>query len=151
MAHPFPHRYLVAATASPAGDILLTSPNLPPLPTATPAEFGGPGDRWSPETLFVAAVADCYLLTFRGIAAASKLAWTSIVCDVTGTLDRVDHITRFTEVTVRARLEIRDPSAEARAQRILLKAEETCLITRSLTSVVHLDAQVQILTPMLKS
>ena len=150
MRHPFPHRYLVSATAVPAGDILLNSPELPSLVTSTPAEFDGPGDRWSPETLFVAAIADCYLLTFRGIAAASKLSWTTIDCDVTGVLDRVDGITRFTDVTVRASLEIPDGAQEAQAQRILQKAEATCLITRSLTSSVHLDARVTVAAPVLR-
>ena len=89
-------------------------------------------------------------MTFRGIAAVSKLSWTSIACDVSGTLDRVDQITRFTEVSVRARLEIPDAAAKARAERILARAEETCLITRSLTSVVHLEAHVEVLAPMLR-
>jgi organic hydroperoxide reductase OsmC/OhrA len=151
MAHPFPHRYRVGATAAPAGDVVLNSPELPPLPTSTPAEFDGPGDRWSPETLFVAAVADCYLLTFRGIAAKSKLPWLTVACDVTGTLDRIDGITRFTDVAIQARLEISDPSHEALARRILQKAEATCLITRSLTASAHLDATVTVAAPVLKS
>lgn len=142
MAHPFPHHYAVAADVSSAGSIVLTSPGLPPLPTDKPVEFDGPGDQWSPETLLVAAVADCYLLTFRGIATASKLAWTSIVCHVSGTVDRVDRVTRFTEITVRARLTVPDAAFAAQAQRILQKAEETCLVTRSLSTRVHLDAEV---------
>ena len=151
MAHPFPHRYVVAGDATPVGDIVLTSPNLPALPTAKPIEFDGPGDLWSPETLLVAAIADCYLLTFRGIAAASKLAWTSVRCDVTGTLDRVEGVTRFTDVVIRASVDIADAGAEAKAQRILHRAEETCLITRSLSSAVHLDARVDVASPMLNS
>ena len=142
MAHPFPHHYAVAADVSSAGPIVLTSPGLPPLPTNKPVEFDGPGDQWSPETLLVAAVADCYLLTFRGIATASKLAWTSIACHVSGTVDRVDRVTRFTEITVRVRLTVPDAALAAQAQRILQKAEETCLVTRSLSARVHLDAEV---------
>lgn len=150
MAHPFPHRYVVAGDATPAGDIVLNSPNLPALVTAKPIEFDGPGDRWSPETLFVAAIADCYLLTFRGIAAASKLAWTTVRCDVTGTLDRIDGVTRFTDVVIRAHVEIADADAAPKAERILNRAEATCLITRSLTSAVHLDARVDVASPMLR-
>lgn len=142
--HPFPHRYTVVTAAGPRGDVVLTSPRLQALPTATPIEFDGPGDRWSPETLFVAAIADCYVLTFRGISAASKLEWTSLSCEVTATLERVDRVTRFTEVAIRARLQMPDDQAEAQAQRILAKAEETCLITRSLTATVHLDAAIEV-------
>src|SRR6185437_15854167 len=57
---PFPHRYEVSARASAEGDVTLESYQLPALKSASPAEFGGPGDRWSPETLLVGAVADCF-------------------------------------------------------------------------------------------
>jgi organic hydroperoxide reductase OsmC/OhrA len=73
----FPHRYAVATSAEPAGDVVLRSDGLEPLPTAAPAEFGGPGNRWSPETMLVGAVANCFVLTFRAIASASKLQWST--------------------------------------------------------------------------
>ena len=47
----FPHLYSVSARAGSAGEVDLASPGLPALASAAPAEFGGPGDRWSPETL----------------------------------------------------------------------------------------------------
>jgi organic hydroperoxide reductase OsmC/OhrA len=68
----FPHHYSVVAKADTQGDVALESERLPPISSAPPAEFDGPGDRWSPETLFVAAVADCFMLTFRGIASLSR-------------------------------------------------------------------------------
>jgi organic hydroperoxide reductase OsmC/OhrA len=65
---PYPHQYCVGASARAEGDIVLDSNRLPALVTAAPEEFGGPGGRWSPETLGVAAVADCYAPTFRSVA-----------------------------------------------------------------------------------
>ena len=65
--HPYPHVYTVRATADPEGDVPVDSAGLPTLTTAPPAEFDGPGDRWSPETLLVAAVADCFLLSLLGL------------------------------------------------------------------------------------
>ena len=91
-----PHHYRVIAAGAVEGDVELTAERLPSLRSASPAEFGGPGDRWSPETLVVAAVADCFVFTFRAIAKFSKLAWISLTCDVTGTLDRVDRVPQFT-------------------------------------------------------
>jgi organic hydroperoxide reductase OsmC/OhrA len=32
-------------------------------------QLGGPGGQWSPETLLVAAAAECFILTFRAVAA----------------------------------------------------------------------------------
>ncbi len=143
---PYPHHYTVGANAAAEGDVVLRGDRLPSLASAPPAEFGGPGDRWSPETLLVAAVADCFVLTFRGIAAASKLAWTSLSCEVSGTVDRVERVTKFTELVVRARLLVPDQAAAERAGRLLTKAEETCLVTRSLSATVHLEATVEVAT-----
>jgi organic hydroperoxide reductase OsmC/OhrA len=99
-----PHHYRVAAAGAVGGDVELTTERTPGLRSASPAEFGGPGDRWSLETLLVAAVADCFLLTFRAVARASKLSWASLRCDVTGTLDRIDRVTQFTHLDLRAHL-----------------------------------------------
>ncbi len=77
---------------------------MPALATAPPAEFDGPGDRWSPETLLCAAVADCLILSFRGVARAKKLPWTSLQCEVQGTLNRIEGKTHFTHILVRAAL-----------------------------------------------
>jgi len=140
----FPHHYSVAASASPEGDIPLQSDKLPVLATAPPAEFGGPGDRWSPETLLVAAVADCFILTFRSIAGASKFEWLSLQCDVEGKLDRVDRVTLFTEFQIRATLQAPAGTDVEKAKRLLEKSEQVCLVTRSLKAESHLEAVVEV-------
>ena len=140
----FPHHYAVNAAATPADDVALDSPRLPSLQSAPPSEFGGPGDRWSPETLLVAAVADCFVLTFRAIAGVSKLAWISLTCEVTGTVDRVERVTSFTEFQVRAHLMVPPGTNEDLAHRSLVRAEQTCLVTNSLKTVPHLDAHVEV-------
>ncbi len=139
-----PHHYAIAASSGAKGNVDLTSPGLTPIDSAPPAEFGGPGDRWSPETLLVAAVADCFILTFRAIARASKLDWVSLSCDVDGVLDRVDNVTRFTEFRLRAVLDAPPGTDEQKVLRLLEKSERSCLITKSLTAENHLDATVRI-------
>ena len=139
---PFPHLYSTTAAGTPDGPIRVTSPGLPDLETAAPAEFDGPGDRWSPESLLVAAVADCYVLTFRAIARGSQLAWTRLECDTEARLERIERVTRFTEITVHARLEIPEGTNRERAQRLLEKAEQTCLVTNSMTSEIRLESEI---------
>jgi len=139
---PFPHRYQVEAHATVTGDVALECDRLPDLQSDTPAAFGGPGDRWSPETLLLGAVADCFALTFRAVAGMSQLPWMSLHCEALGTVDRIDRVTRFTEITVRARLQIRDGTDAAKARRLLEKTEQSCLISNSLKAPVHLQAEV---------
>ena len=140
----FPHHYSVVATAATQGDVTLQGDRLPSLDSAPPAEFGGPGDRWSPETLLVAAVADCFALNFRIIANLSRFAWVSLECSVTGTVDRVDRVTQFTAIELRARLTVPAGSKEDQAHRLLAKAEETCLVTNSLKARPHLETIVEL-------
>lgn len=137
-----PHKYQVSANAENEGNVALTGEDLPQIVTAPPAEFGGPGDQWSPETLLVGAVADCFILTFRAIARASKLEWTNLECTAEGVLDRVERVTRFTEFTVRAKLTVPAGTDTDKARRLLEKSEESCLITRSMTAAAHLQAEV---------
>jgi peroxiredoxin-like protein len=137
-----PHRYTVSARAATEGEVLLSARGLGALSTAPPAEFGGPGDRWSPETLLVAAVADCFILSFRAVARASGFAWRELDCSAEGILDRVDGILRFSDLHVHARLVLGDGADEARARRLLEKAEKSCLVSNSLLAKKHLEAEV---------
>jgi peroxiredoxin-like protein len=139
-----PHRYSVAAIAKAEGEVSVESGALPSLATAPPAEFGGPGDQWSPETLLVASVADCFILTFRAVARASKLPWETLRCDVEATLDKVDRVAQFTEFLVRASLRVPAGTDEAKANRLLARAEQSCLITNSLKGASHLEAEIEI-------
>lgn len=140
----FPHLYTVTAAGAADGDVVLEGASLPAIMSAPPTQFGGPGDRWSPETLLVAAVADCFILSFRAIARATKLPWDSIECAVSGTLDRVEKVTLFTEFHVRATLRVRPGGDEVKARQALVRAEQICLITNSLKATAHLDATVEV-------
>ncbi len=139
----FPHHYTVSASGRAGGDIELNGDRLPLLRSASPVEFDGPGDRWAPETLLVGAVADCFILTFRAIASASKLSWISLECDATGTLDRIDRATQFTQFDLHARLTLPHGENTDRARHALDKAERNCLISSSLKASVHLTASVE--------
>ncbi|MCH8307024.1 MAG: OsmC family protein [Proteobacteria bacterium] len=138
-----PHQYNVSAAADPESAVQLRSTGLPDLESAAPAEFGGPGDQWSPESLLVASVADCFVLSFKAIARASKFSWISLTCSVEGTLDKVERATQFTTFDLRASLTIPADMNEEMALRLLDKAEHLCLITNSLTADTRLTASVQ--------
>ncbi|MBT8085691.1 MAG: OsmC family peroxiredoxin [Woeseia sp.] len=138
-----PHHYAVAAATRHDKDVELSSDGLKTLTSAAPAEFGGPGNLWSPETLLVAAVADCFILSFKAIARGMKLDWVALSCEVKGTLDRVDNTTLFTAFTVKAVLDVPAGTDEQKAERIMQKAEHACLISNSLKAETHLDTEVR--------
>jgi peroxiredoxin-like protein len=140
----FPHLYDVNASASADGIITASVDNLPALTVAAPKEFDGPGDQWSPEHLLTAAVANCFILTFRAVARASKLEWTHLEVSTQGTLDRVEREMKFTAFTVTARLTVPAGIDPAKATRIMEKSEASCMITNSLSAERHLQAEVTV-------
>lgn len=142
--HAYPHHYKASGTAAPDSTVTLSAEGLPDLSTTPPPEFGGPVGHWSPETLLTASVADCFILTFRAIAKASKLDWTQLACEVTGTLDRVDRVTRFTRFDLAARLQVPAGTDLEKAEKLLHKSEAMCLITASLNTENHLVPEVTV-------
>ena len=140
--HPYPHRYRATANAEAAGRVIVSSPGLSSLETAPPAEFGGPGGVWSPETLLCAAVADCFILTFRAVARAARFEWQELECRVEGVLERVAGDSQFTRYTTIARLGVPPGADPEKARRLLEQAEHGCLIANSLRGARTLEIEV---------
>ncbi len=140
--HPLPHLYRVHIGLGPEGEVNLDSEGLARIQSLPPPEWGGPGGYWSPETLLLAALGDCTMMTFRAIAKASRFEWRELSADVEGKLERVDGNSRFTEITIRARLVVPPGSDPARARQLLEKSEKGCPVSNSLTATKHIEAEI---------
>jgi len=130
--HPYPHHYTVLATGTPTGVTELSADGVPPLQAAAPPQFDGPDGLWSPEMLLSAAVADCFVLSFRALARARGLAWRRLSCSVEGQLERLEGQSRFTRFALLAKLAIDSAADRPRAQALLEQAEHGCLVANSL-------------------
>jgi peroxiredoxin-like protein len=142
--HPFPHRYTVNASIRPNGDVPLSTEGVRVIESASPKEFDGPGNQWSPEGLLTAAVADCFVLSFRAIATASRFTWHHLEARTEGTVDRVDGKMRFTRFDTHAKLHVAAGADVERAKRLLEKAEAACLVSNSLNGEKHLTLEVAV-------
>ena len=140
--HPYPHLYTASAAAGPSGSVTVTSPGLPEIMTAPPPEFDGPGDVWSPEVLLCASLADCFILTFRALAKASKFEWAGLECRVDGVLEKAEGVTRFTQYTTYATLKVAPGSDIAKGRTLLARAEHYCLVSNSVNGTRSLAAEV---------
>lgn len=138
----FPHQYVVSASALAGEPVLIKATDLPEIISEMPVQFGGPGGQWSPEELMMAAVADCFILTFRAVAKASNFDWQALSCTADGTLDRVDRVTQFTSITVSATLTVSAGTDPAKAEKLLQKSEDACLVTNSMTAQSHLVTEI---------
>jgi len=141
------HDYEVelVSTGPKAGVLDATADGLPSIDVAAPPEFGGPAGVWSPEHLFVAALAACLMTTFRAIADASGLDVLEYKDESSGHLQRGDDRRySFDVVTLRPRVLINDESKIERTLRLLHKAEEACLVSRSVLSQIVLEPTVEV-------
>lgn len=137
-----PHQYHVTATGKSDNSLVVSINNLDDMDVAPPAQFGGPGDKWSPEDFFMASISSCFILSFRAIARASKLEWSSIECHSEGTLERVSGKNLFTKVVTTAKLVIGANEDIENAEAILHKADATCLVANSLSCELVLECDV---------
>lgn len=140
--HPYPHVYRVSAAGTPAGAVTVSSPKLPDIETAPPPEFDGPGGVWSPESLLCAAVADCFILTFRGVSRAARFEWLKLECRAEGTLERAEGGSQFTRYVTFATLTVAEGCDHEKARALLERAERSCLISNSLRGTRTLQAEV---------
>lgn len=139
-----PHHYRVNSSARPEGLLDNRSEEGASLHSTAPLPFGGPGGEWSPEHLLTAAISSCFILTFRAIASASKLAWQELSCQVEGTLDKVERKMQFTDFIINASLVLNDEADRQRAITALQKAEANCLVSNSLNCAIHLDTEIHV-------
>jgi peroxiredoxin-like protein len=129
---PLPHRYDVRLSGSTSGYAIASNGLAPLLRMAPPVEFDGPGDAWTPEHLLLAAVQACFLFTLRAVARASKIELLHVDVGASGTVDRTDGVTRFTEIVLCPTVTLAAGIDRDRINRLLEKAERACLVSASL-------------------
>ncbi|KZZ59844.1 osmotically inducible protein OsmC [Oleiphilus sp. HI0125] len=139
-----PHHYTVSANSESDSTVNLEADGLSAIESMPPPEFGGPEGYWSPESLLVASMADCFVLTFKAIARASKLEWTNISCEVVGTLGQVDRVTQFTQFELKVTVDVPSGTDSEKVERIAEKSEKGCLVSNSLTANKVLNVVVNV-------
>lgn len=140
------HQYRVDVNWMEGSRGTLSSPVIPEsIEVATPPEFpGGVEGVWSPEHLFTASVVSCFFTSFTAVAGYSKFDFIDLKVQSTGFMSRKDGKFVMSKVLLEPVLTISDASKEKKALRLLEKAEEICLITRSIQTNVESRPVVKI-------
>ena len=122
----------------------MSSPELDEtIEVATPPQFPkGIEGIWSPEHFFTAAVNSCFMTTFLAIAENSRLEFDTFNCSAEGKLEQVEGKYKMTEIVLKPVLHIRREADKDKAERILIKSENACLISNSITSKVVLNPEI---------
>lgn len=111
---------------------------------SAPPEFEGEYEMWTPEHFFMAAVASCFVSTFRALSEFSKFDTVALDVGTEGTMARGDGGFRFEQIIIRPILTVASEEEKERGRKLLEKAERVCPITRSLSCKVTLEPTVQL-------
>lgn len=99
--------------------------------------FHGDRDRWNPEDLLLAALAECHLLSYLHVAARHGVIVTAYTDDAVGTLRTTpDGGGAFVSVTLRPRVTIGGGDPQL-AQALHAEAGAKCFIAASVNFPVH--------------
>ncbi len=122
----------------------MSSPELSTIiEVATPLPFPkGVEGIWSPEHLFTSAVASCLMTTFLSIAENSKLEFTGFNCKSSGKLEQVEGKFLMTEVILEPTITIVNERDREKAERVLQKSEQHCLISNSIKSKITMNIAI---------
>ncbi|MFV3409848.1 OsmC family protein [Bdellovibrio bacteriovorus] len=100
------------------------------LQMAIPAEFEGPGGGFSPEDLYVMALQNCFVATFKVFAEKSRLAYESLRVESELTVDR-DEAGRPWMARCVFAVYLEGCVQIENAKRILARTSENCMILNS--------------------
>jgi len=132
-----------ARTKSPAGmqSAWKSGPGGEEMVCAVPAEFEGPGGGFSPEDLYLGALSNCFVATFKVYAEHSKLQFeeveveSSLVVDLD---DRKRPVMKEAEFLVK----IRGASNVDRARLLAKKASESGFVLNSVKSTLKFSFEI---------
>lgn len=114
----------------------------PKITFSSPVEFKGDSGHWTPEHFLVAAVVSCFVVTFSAMAEMSKLKFVSLEVPAEGKLGKVEGKLAFSEIVISPTLVLGADEDHDLGNRLLKKAEQGCLIARSLACPVTMHAVV---------
>jgi organic hydroperoxide reductase OsmC/OhrA len=120
-------------------ELTVTADGKHPIEGSADKPFRGDLSRWNPEELLLAALAQCHLLSYLYVAVTEGVVVTDYSDAATGTMvEDGQGGGAFTQVMLRPRVTIADPSMTDAAMRAHTKAHELCFIARSVNfPVLH--------------
>lgn len=125
-------------------DVAVRAEGKPELAGSADVPFRGSADRWNPEELLLAALAQCHLLSYLHSAVKHGIVVVDYADSASGVMEQVGDGGRFTSVTLHPRVTITDPGQVELAQRIHAEASANCFIAASVGFPVLHDSVVTV-------
>ncbi len=113
-------------------ELELTAAGKAPIAGSAAKVFHGNADRWNPEDLLVAALAQCHMLSFLHVAVRHGVVVTEYRDDARGVMEQTpDGGGQFTGVTLKPVVTITDAEQAELMTQLHAEAAGKCFIARS--------------------
>ena len=110
------------------------------IPGSSDPHFRGDPARYNPEELLLASASACHMLWVLHWCSDAGIVVTEYDDDAIGEMiEHPDGSAEFTQITLRPRMKITDPSRTAELAAIHHKVHEVCAIARSLRCPVSIE------------
>ncbi|RFA20261.1 OsmC family protein [Subtercola boreus] len=113
------------------------------LPSSADRAFHGDRDRWNPEELLIAALAECHMLSYLHVAVQHGVVVTGYEDEALGTMEQEGQGGHFTEVLLRPVVTLADPGQAELANAIHHEASGHCFIAQSVNFPVLHEPRAQ--------
>ncbi|KTR98894.1 MULTISPECIES: OsmC family protein [Pantoea] len=121
-------------------DSELQAPGKPPILLSADPAFRGDKTRWNPEELLLASAAACHKLWYLHLCADAGIVVEEYEDAAEGNMVEGAR-GRFTAITLKPRIKLRDPADADRARALHHQAHEACFIANSLNFPVNCDPE----------
>lgn len=103
-----------------------------------PTEMEGPGIGTNPDEMLLGAATTCYIITLAAMLERSQIEKSSLMVESSAVVDVTNGIFTYKQIIHRPTLEIVKETDFKMANRLLKKAEDTCMISKALKGNVEI-------------
>lgn len=110
-----------------------------------PPEMDGPGIGTNPDEMLLGAAATCYIITLAAMMERSNISKESLYMDSTAIVDVTNGVFTYKKIVHRPTIVLRNEKDMATMEKIAIKAEQTCMISKALRGNVEIALESTIL------
>ena len=116
----------------------------PEIAIATPHEFGGPQNLWSPENLLTGAVGACLMTSTLHFLEKERVDLRSYMSNTKGTMQKTREGLAFTSIDVEVSITVGADDDVEKAQRAAEMAKQSCPVSKAMKCPVNVNPRVNV-------
>ena len=109
-----------------------------------PPEMNGPGIGTNPDEMLLGAAATCYIITLAAMLERSKIDKVSLSMTSEGIVDISNGIITYKKIIHRPHLILQTEKDLELANKLAMKAESSCMISRALKGNVEIELEAKV-------